>query len=91
MDEELYSLQGKGNFKDVVPATGAKPAVFEIKRKADGAVEGYKARLIIRGVLTTSRVNVFKTFRPVVGFDVLRTVLSTIALRRWSIRALYFN
>lgn len=50
--------------------------VFAIKRRPDGSVEKYKARLVARGCSQKYNVDYKETFAPVVRHSTIRTILS---------------
>ncbi|CAN0503597.1 unnamed protein product, partial [Discosporangium mesarthrocarpum] len=74
---------------------GRKPIktqfVYKIKRAADGAVERYKARLVAKGFTQRKGIDFFQTFSPVIGFDVMRTVLATATHKAWDFSFLDFT
>lgn len=76
MEEELHGLWEKGSFKDEEPPLNIKPVktliVYELKR--------YKTRLVAKGFAQHPGVGSFETFSPVIGFDVVRTVLAIPAM-----------
>ncbi|CAN0504634.1 unnamed protein product, partial [Discosporangium mesarthrocarpum] len=63
----------------------------EFKRATDGAVERYKTRLVPKGFTQREGIDFFQTFSPVIGFDVMRTVLATAAHKAWDISLLDFT
>ncbi|CAN0507140.1 unnamed protein product, partial [Discosporangium mesarthrocarpum] len=95
MDKEMQGLWDKGTFDDDDAPPGRKPIktqfVYEIKRAADGAVERYKARLVPKGFTQREGIDFFQTLSPVIGFDVIRTVLATAAHKAWDISLLDFT
>jgi hypothetical protein len=69
MDREIATLEKAGTWSTVTrPANknivGSK-WVFRIKRKADGTIEKYKARLVAQGFTQKFGVDYFDTFSPV--------------------------
>ncbi|CAM9449797.1 unnamed protein product, partial [Choristocarpus tenellus] len=56
-----------------------------------GEIERYKARLVARGFSQQERVDYFRTFSPVVGFEAIQIVLATAANRNWIINSLDFT
>ena len=89
MEEELHGLREKGSFKDEEPPSNVKPIktrfVYKLKRGADVEIERYKARLAARGFTQRPGVDFFETFSPVVGFDIVRTVLAISAMKEWKL------
>ncbi|CAM9750944.1 unnamed protein product [Sphacelaria rigidula] len=95
MEDEMEGLWGQGAFTEEPLPHDKAPVntrfIYKIKRTADGAVEIYKARLVARGFTQRKGIDFFETFSPVVGFDVMRTVLATAALRKWRVGMLDFT
>lgn len=61
--------------------------IFKIKRRADGIIERYKARLVTEGYNQQHGVD-NETYNPVVKPDTIRLVLSIAISNNWSIRQL---
>lgn len=89
MVEEFNALIKTGTYT-LVPKTssmnivGAK-WVFCIKRKADGSIERYKARLVAKS-FHQQGVNYFETYSPIVKPITIRTVLSLVVSAGWCIK-----
>lgn len=62
--------------------------VFRIKRRSDGSIERYKARLVTKGFHQQSGLNYDETFSPVVKAITIHTVLSLAVSQKWTIRQL---
>lgn len=54
--------------------------VFKSKRKADGATDKYKARLVARGFMQVNGLNYDKTFAPVSRIQSVRLILALATL-----------
>ena len=54
--------------------------VFKRKRKVEGLVDKYKARLVIKGYKQTEGLDYFDTYSPVMRINSIRMVLEIIAL-----------
>ena len=70
--------------------------VFKIKRKPDGTVDRYKARLVVRGFSQIEGVDFFETFSPVARFDTIRALLSlavneNLVLKQFDIKTAFLN
>ncbi|XP_021833818.1 uncharacterized protein LOC110773602, partial [Prunus avium] len=92
MATEIHALQ-KACTWDLVPssqATHILPCkwVYRIKRKSDGSIERFKARLVANGFFQQDGIDYTETFSPVVKHVTIRIVLSLAISLGWSIRQL---
>jgi len=92
MVEEHDALM-KNNTWDLVPRPPRANIVtgkwiFKHKFNADGTLERYKARWVLRGFTQRPGVDFAETFSPVVKPATVRTVLSLALSRRWPIHQL---
>ena len=95
MDREIATLEEAGTWATVPQPTrknivGSK-WVFRIKRKADGSVEKYKARLVAQGFTQKFGVDYFDTFSPVAKLSSFRTILAMAARNDWDADSFDFN
>jgi hypothetical protein len=60
--------------------------VYKIKRKADGSLDRYKARLVANGFKQQYGVNYEDTFSPVIKSTTIHVVLSIAISRGWHLR-----
>ncbi|PKI50935.1 hypothetical protein CRG98_028665 [Punica granatum] len=65
--------------------TGCKPLgskwIFKRKMKADGSIDKYKTRLVIKGYKQKEGLNYFDTYSPVTRINSIRMILAIAALR----------
>ena len=62
--------------------------VFRIKKKSDGTIDRYKARLVTKGFKKRYGIDYEDTFSPVVKAATIRLVLSIAVSRGWCLRQL---
>ena len=88
MKAEIQALVEKKGTWNLSPRTAGMNIiktkwVFKVKRKRDGEIERYKARLVARGDTQIYGVDFDETFAPVVSYTALRVLLSIAAKRGW--------
>ncbi|RVW50028.1 Retrovirus-related Pol polyprotein from transposon TNT 1-94 [Vitis vinifera] len=85
--EEIRALEKNGTWEVMNLPRGKKPMgckwVFTVKYKADGIVERYKARLVVKGFTQTHDINYTKTFAPVAKLNTIQVLLSLAANLNW--------
>jgi hypothetical protein len=95
MDREISTLEKAGTWDTVPRPTGKNIVgskwVFRVKRKADGSVDKYKARLVARGFTQIYGVDYFTTYSPVAKLTSFRTLLAIAARYDWDIESFDFN
>lgn len=63
--------------------------VYKIKRKSDGSIDKYQARLVAEVFKQRFGIDYEDTFSPVVKTATIRLVLSIAVSRGWSLRQLH--
>ena len=94
MDKEMSTLEKAGTWRKVPRPhnkniVGSK-WVFRIKRKADGSIDKYKARLVARGFTQIYGVDFFRTYSPVAKLSSFRLILAIAARYDWDIESFDF-
>ena len=92
MDEEYEALMENKTWH-LVPPSSTKNLVdckwvYRIKKRADGTVEWYKARLVARGFKQRYGIDYEDTFSPNVKAATICLVLSIAVFRGWQLRQL---
>jgi len=59
--------------------------VYRIKRRVDGSIERYKARLVARGFTQQEGIDYSETSSPVIKQATVRLVFSIVVSRNWKI------
>jgi hypothetical protein len=95
MDREMKTLEDAGTWEMVPRPTGRNIVgskwVFRIKRKADGTIDKYKARLVAQGFTQIHGTDYFETYSPVAKLASFRTILALAARQDWDIDTFDFN
>ena len=85
IDSEIESILHNYTWELVDLPPGCKPLsskwVFKRKRKVDGSIDKYKARLVIKGCKQTEGLDYFETYSPIMRINSIRLVLAIVALR----------
>ncbi len=95
MDREMTTLERAGTWSTMLRPSGKNIVgskwVFHVKRKADGSVDKYKARLVACGFTQIYGVDYFTTFSPVAKLASFRTILAITVCLDWNIESFDFN
>lgn len=100
MEEEMASLKENATWSLEPLPPDRKPItnrwVYRIKRKADGKIDRYKARLVARGFSQQEGVDYNETFSPVARYDTVRAILSVAAsehlhLAQFDVKSAFLN
>lgn len=95
MSEELTALMRHGTWTLVSPPKNYNPIgckwVFRVKRKADGSIDRFKARLVTKGFNQRHGLDYKETFSPVVKPATISTVLTVAVTQGWLLRQLDVN
>ena len=95
MDREIATLEGANTWTTVPQPQGKNIVgskwVFRIKRKSDGSIDKYKARLVARGFSQIYGVDYFDTYSPVAKMSSFRLILAMAARYDWDVESFDFN
>ncbi len=62
--------------------------MFKVKRKSDGTIARYLARLVARGFTQEHGIDYTETFAPTVKFSTIRVILVFTAYHDWEVEQL---
>ncbi|WVZ75672.1 hypothetical protein U9M48_023707 [Paspalum notatum var. saurae] len=92
MEEEYTALLANQTWDFVPPPLGGNVGtgkwIWTHKQRADGTLDRYKARWVLRGFTQRPGVDYDETFSPVVKPATVRTVLSLALSRSWPVHQL---
>jgi len=95
MTKEIEAFEANDTWKIVDSPSGKKPInykwVYQVKYNADGSIEWYKARLVIRGDQQIKGFDFNETFAPVAKMMSVRCFLSMVVARGWELHQLDVN
>ncbi|XP_019242117.1 PREDICTED: uncharacterized protein LOC109222191 [Nicotiana attenuata] len=89
MSQDIKALEDNATWEIVGLPAGKKAIgskwVFKIKYMANGEVERYKARLVVKGYAQQEGLDYHETFSPIAKMVTVRTVISITASRGWNL------
>ena len=89
MNDEMHSHEKNGTW-ELVPRDKSMNIVknkwiFVVKRKADGSIDRYRARLVAKGFSQKPGIDYKETFSPVARYDTIRMLLSFVPVMKWKV------
>nr|KYP36252.1 Retrovirus-related Pol polyprotein from transposon TNT 1-94 [Cajanus cajan] len=89
MDEEMKTINKNDTWELMELPEGAKKVgvkwVYKTKRKENGEVDKYKARLVVKGYAQEYGVDYTEVFAPVARMETIRLVVALVAQKGWTL------
>ena len=89
MKEELRMIDKNDTWELVNRSQHKKPIgvkwIYRTKLNADGSINKYKARLVVKGYAQVFGVDFSETFAPVARLDTIRLLLALSAQKGWKV------
>jgi hypothetical protein len=95
MGEEYTSIM-KNDVWNIVPRPERKLVVsskwlYKIKHAADGNIEKFKARFVVKGLSQKEGVDYEETFVPIARYSSIRAVMALVSFMGWRIHQMDVN
>lgn len=95
MKDELQSIERNQTWEPVDLPKGKNVIglkwLFKTKFLADGSIQKYKARLVVRGFTQQQGIDYEETFAPVARFETVRMILALAAQKSGKFSSLMLN
>ncbi|KAL0301676.1 UNVERIFIED_CONTAM: Retrovirus-related Pol polyprotein from transposon TNT 1-94 [Sesamum radiatum] len=89
MQDEIEALRRNDTWELVPKPENSQPVtckwVYRLKKKSDGTIDRYKARLVARGFSQSYGLDYEETFSPVAKMVTVRSIFSLAAFKSWKI------
>lgn len=95
MTEELNAMEANNTWTiTILPAnhhTIGCRWIYKVKYKADGSLDRYKARLVVKGYTQQAGIDFIGTFSSNAKLTIVRVLLSIAAIKGWTMLHLDVN